>query len=431
MSRTTTPTTGGIPMDVDLARLTLGPIDTGACTVRLRPPRLSDGERWRTLRLRDRDSIEPYWSSSPLTWEQRHSPRRWARECLVAWTDMRAGRGYAGVVEIDGQLAGQLGFQVLDAAAGVVEITCWIETRWSGHRVMSRIGLALRDHLVTALGVTRIVAPISVDNAGAARFARALGFRREAVMARSFDAGGSPRDHALWALTSTDICAVAPVESAGPAAHRRGAGLPPAVLVAAGARLFAWRFRQRLRRHTPVGTVALSIPGHPDALVRSLVRSDAVERRRIRWAGTHQDRTATTGLGHQLRDRWHARSGPGTPAGLVLVWTADGRYAGEFRLSDPGMSGHSAHLTAWADPAHAATALHAAALAAVTGHAFGALGLRRLAAEIPTGDTLSARLFAAAGFVCEGVLRDHPGPTGVRTDHELWALTTTGQERHP
>lgn len=424
MSRTTTPTTSGIPVDVDLSRLTLGPIDTGACTVRLRPPRLSDAERWRTLRLRDRASIEPYWSSSPLTWEQRHSPRRWARECLVAWADMRAGRGYAGVVEIDGQLAGQLGFQVLDAAAGVVEITCWIESRWAGHRVMSRIGLALRDHLVTALGVTRIVAPISVDNAGAAGFARALGFRREAVMVLSLDAGGSPRDHALWAFSGTDRCAVTPAEPAGLTPHRRGLGLPPAVLVIAAVRLLAWRFHRQLRRHSPVGSVALPVPGHPNALVRSVVRSDEPERARVRWGGVPPPAADSPGW-------WPRRSGPGTSAGLVLAWTVDGRYAGEFRLSDPGMSGHAAHLVAWADPAHAGTPAHVAALTAVTGHAFSTLGLRRLAAEIPTGDTTSPATCAAAGFVREGVLRDHPGPTGVRTDHELWALTTTGQERHP
>ncbi|MFF2083071.1 GNAT family N-acetyltransferase [Nocardia sp. NPDC058176] len=398
MSRTTT---SRARSTTDLSRITLGPVDTGAYVIRLRGPQLSDAALWREIRLRDRRWIEPYSISSPLAWERRHTARRWARECMVAWADMRAGRRYSAVIEVDGEFAGQAEFYVVDTASRTVEFSGWIDSRWAGRRVMVQISAMVVQYLFTSLGVTRIIAPIAPDNEAAVRCVRSLGFRREATMALSFDAGGAPRDHALWALTPADVPAggypgietSAVRQSATPPAPPRATGGPsPAVVATAATRLLAWRIWHRLRWRPRIDPVSLTVPHHPAVVVHTLTP-------------TRRRRT------------------PRSPAGLILVLRVDGRYAGGFRFYDPELPGHALGLYSWADPGLATVDVRAAALRAVVDYGFTTLGLRRISAEIPTGDPVAPAVAAAAHFTREGVLRDHCGPTGLRTDHALWATT--------
>ncbi|MFD6397032.1 GNAT family N-acetyltransferase [Nocardia sp. NPDC060249] len=420
------------PNDSELSQLILGPVRHNGHSIRLRPPRMSDFAAWREIRLHDRAHIEPFWSTSPLPWDRRHTARRWARECLLARVDMRAGRCYAGAIEVDGQFVGQLEYCVIDTATGTAESSAWIDARWAGHGVITVAGAMLLDYGVTVLGLVRVVAPISPANLPAAGSVRALGFRKEATMASAFDAGGSLRDHALWAWTARDCSA--PVTSAiapqleAPSADRFSrAGSPsPAIIAIAALRLLLWVVTHRLRRYTLVRAVRITVADAPAISVRSLSRVD-----RVGWqaaATAHCARLAPIDR-HRHRREWHralrnARHGLRSPAGLVLVLRADGRYAGEIRLFEPTMSGRVARLSAWADPELVAAAQLGAALRAVAEHGFGELGLRRIAAEVPSADLLSNAVVAAAGFTEEGVLHDHCGPTGVRADHRLWALTT-------
>jgi len=55
------------------------------------------------------------------------------------------------------------------------------------------------------------------------------------------------------------------------------------------------------------------------------------------------------------------------------------------------------------------------ALELLVGYGFGVLGLHQLYANIPTGNTASARLFEGRGFVCRGIKKD-------------WLLTADGWE---
>ncbi|APE35082.1 hypothetical protein BOX37_15265 [Nocardia mangyaensis] len=386
----------------------MGPVDIGACVIRLRRPQLSDAALWHEIRLRDRRWIEPYSISSPLDWERRHLPRRWARECFVAWADMRAGRRYSGVIEVDGQFAGQAEFYIVDKESRTVEFSGWIDSRWAGRGVMVQTSAMVANYLFTSLGITRIIAPISLDNAAAIRCVRSLGFQREATMALSFDVGGSPRDHALWALTSADVpdagfpgieTAAVRQSAAMPTAPRRSGGPSPAVVALAAGRLLAWQTWQRLRWRPRIEPASLAVPNHPAVVVHTLA---PLGRRRT----------------------------PRSPTELILVLRVDGRHAGEFRLYEPDLPGHALGLHSWADPDLADIGVRAAALRQVVDFGFTVLGLRRISAEIPTSDPVSLSVAAAAGFTHEGVLRDHRGPTGLRTDHALWARTTpTTDER--
>ena len=62
------------------------------------------------------------------------------------------------------------------------------------------------------------------------------------------------------------------------------------------------------------------------------------------------------------------------------------------------------------------------ALAALLGHAFGPMGLRRIEAEIDPRNVASARLVQRLGFTREGLLRQRWVTKGEATDVEIHGL---------
>lgn len=74
--------------------------------------------------------------------------------------------------------------------------------------------------------------------------------------------------------------------------------------------------------------------------------------------------------------------------------------------------------------AHAAgRGLMGEALRLLVAHAFGALGLHRLEANIQPGNTASIGLVRSAGFRLEGYSPDFLHIDGAWRDHERWAIT--------
>ncbi|WP_280266003.1 GNAT family N-acetyltransferase, partial [Nocardia wallacei] len=182
----------------------LGPLTLRGRTVAVRPPRPGDHPHWRRLRLRDRALIEPFWYSSRLDWAERHTEKQWLREYLVSRAESRAGRRLPGVIEIDGRFAGQCELCSIDLRRGTAEMSIWIDSRLARHGFGGVAAGLVIDYGFQTLGLARIVAPISPGNIAAAHGAAELGFVREALMTRYFDAGGARRDHELWALTRDD-----------------------------------------------------------------------------------------------------------------------------------------------------------------------------------------------------------------------------------
>ncbi|QIS03621.1 GNAT family N-acetyltransferase [Nocardia brasiliensis] len=436
-----------------LARSRLGPVPLRAGTVVLRPPRLADYPLWRHIRLRDRRHIEPFWYSSALDWDARHSAAHWVRECLMIRAEARAGRRLATVIEVDGRFAGQIELGTIDPATGTAEMGIWVDATVARHGIGGLAAAMLLDHGFTRLGLRRVTAPISPANLAAAHGAAGVGFRREALMGRYFDVGGARRDHELWAVTVADR---PPDGFAGHwlARHDRpdAAALPEPVdpvplavpklaMVLAGARFYAGR---AVHLFDPLGTpppIRLADPDHPEVVIRTRRPTDWRGWRAARARGrTVLDPDAASAepawaaqhtWSRWLREYLRTRAGLRAPGGLVLAVEVDGVYAGEARLFDRDMFDRNARMFVWVDPAHPAHVRVAATRALLT-LAFGPLGLCRVATTIAPGDRAAAEIAARVGMAHEGRLRCSVDATGRRADHDLWAITTpTPPERAP
>ncbi|HEX2301010.1 MAG TPA: GNAT family protein [Pseudonocardiaceae bacterium] len=186
-------------------RVRLGPVEVGERQVVLRSPQLSDGTDWCAIRLAERERIEPWWVSSPLSWEQRHTEAAWVSSWLGARRAARGGRALPLVVEVDGRLAGQCGLEWIDPFTGSGELGIWMDSR-IGRGGFGVIATALvLDHAFGVLGMNRITAPICVGNAAPRNGCRRLGMVCEGTMASFLHVGGRRRDHDLWAITADRI----------------------------------------------------------------------------------------------------------------------------------------------------------------------------------------------------------------------------------
>lgn len=180
----------------------LGPATRGGHVVLLRSPRMSDAPAWRSIRLRDRHLIEPFWLSSTRPWAERHSDCAWVEEVLSAGRNARAGRGLSLVIEVDGRFAGQFNLERIDRGAQSAEIGAWLDSSLAGRCIMRAAGTLVADHAFGAMGLRRITAPVCVDNAAAALAVMQFGMRREGTMASYLDVGGQRKPHDLWAITA-------------------------------------------------------------------------------------------------------------------------------------------------------------------------------------------------------------------------------------
>jgi ribosomal-protein-alanine N-acetyltransferase len=208
----------------------LGPREVVGHRVVLRSPRIADAAQWREARMRERERIEPWWASSRLTWDERHTDARWVTTVLQARREARAGRALPLVVEIDGHVAGQCGLEWISPHTGVAEMGIWMDSRWAGTGVTAVAAGMMVDHALTTLGLHRLTAPISEGNLAATWGAERLGMRCEGTMASFLEVGGKRRDHQLWALTSDNVPPGGFAEamlaaSAGPRTPRRA--VPP------------------------------------------------------------------------------------------------------------------------------------------------------------------------------------------------------------
>lgn len=119
------------------------------------------------------------------------------------------------------------------------------------------------------------------------------------------------------------------------------------------------------------------------------------------------------------RLRRDARAGLGLP----FVVELDGEFAGQLNVGGVTRgSMHSAHLGYWIDQRFAGRGVMPTAVALVTDHCFGQVGLHRVEVNIRPENAASRRVVAKLGFREEGLRRGFLHIAGDWRDHICYAL---------
>jgi ribosomal-protein-alanine N-acetyltransferase len=114
-----------------------------------------------------------------------------------------------------------------------------------------------------------------------------------------------------------------------------------------------------------------------------------------------------------------ARSGTSLPFAIRV----EGRLAGQVTIDNVVRGAmRSGHLGYWIDRAAAGRGMASLAVALVCDHAFGAVGLHRLQADIRPENGPSRRLVQRLGFTQEGLLRRYLDIDGDWRDHLTFSL---------
>ena len=114
-----------------------------------------------------------------------------------------------------------------------------------------------------------------------------------------------------------------------------------------------------------------------------------------------------------------ARMGTSVPLALRV----DGRLAGQVTVDNIVRGAMlSGHLGYWIDRGVSGRGVASTAVALVCDHAFGAVGLHRLQADIRPENVRSRRLVERLGFREEGLLRRYLDIDGAWRDHVTYAL---------
>lgn len=420
-------------------RVYLAPLPCAGHAVTVRSIRFSDYRRWREIRLRDQKLIEPYWTSSPLSWADRHSDAQWVRECLHQKYAARRRQILPLAIEIDGEFAGECSLYCGDGdgESPSAEIGIWLDSLSARHGIGVLAGAMVTDYGMKELGLHRVSAPICVDNHPAAHSAERGGMVREATMMRCLDVGGQHKDHELWAVTADQAppdgytAAVMRDMGADPSneptplqgrpalrerLHHTLRDLPNVARAAVTAARFSVGAPRRIMHdhpnmHVPAQLGPVDIPTVSptgDAAVRRIRLVDALS--------THEP----SYVGRRLKQS------------LVFDFELDGQRAGRLELCHLDSYHRTAELRALIDWAAADVDSAASACKLLSEYAFGDLKLVRLYATVPAcGDRSTELMMQQAGMSKEGTMSGAGVDSGGEfVDLDLWAKTSDGSRVH-
>jgi [ribosomal protein S5]-alanine N-acetyltransferase len=118
----------------------------------------------------------------------------------------RNGQGLPFVIEVDGQLAGQLNVtSITYGSLSSATIGYWIAERFAGRSATPLATALATDHCFQALGLHRMEICIRPENAKSLRVVEKLGFRYEGLRRRFIHINGDWRDHFCFALVTEEV----------------------------------------------------------------------------------------------------------------------------------------------------------------------------------------------------------------------------------
>ncbi|HET6826185.1 MAG TPA: GNAT family protein [Amnibacterium sp.] len=171
-------------------------------SVGIRPIRLRDARAVERELVEGRSWMREWEATSPrgsIGFDTRGSIR-------ALQQNARNGQGLPFVIEVDGELAGQLNVTSISyGSLSSATIGYWIAERFAG-RNATPIAVALAtDHCFQALGLHRMEICIRPENAKSLRVVQKLGFRYEGLKRRYIHINGDWRDHFCFALVVEEV----------------------------------------------------------------------------------------------------------------------------------------------------------------------------------------------------------------------------------
>lgn len=172
----------------------------GAVTIR--PVRIRDARALERALVENRTWLRQWEATNP------HGPmnfdvRTSIRSLLVA---ARAGTTIPFVIEVDGELVGQLnvsgmGYGSLSSAS----IGYWVVESVAGRGITPTAVALATDYCLQSAGLHRIEICIRPENRASLRVVEKLGFRYEGLRRRYIHINGAWRDHFSYALTTEEL----------------------------------------------------------------------------------------------------------------------------------------------------------------------------------------------------------------------------------
>lgn len=184
----------------------LGPVETAAGDVALRPLSRRDFAAWQRFRLRDKELLQRWEATSAESWSQRHSLAAWRQARAVLSAAARAGGCLPFVITVDGEFAGQLTLGGISRGALCSGwVGYWVGAHVTGKGVATAAVALAVAHALGPVGLHRVEATIDPANSGSLAVVRHLGLREEGLLRRYLDIAGAWRDHLLYAMTAEEL----------------------------------------------------------------------------------------------------------------------------------------------------------------------------------------------------------------------------------
>lgn len=183
----------------NLASVRKGALKFGS--VELRDLKKRDARKLQTLLIKDRAWLSPWEATTPGI---RYPVD--ARDLISNLLyQQRKGSGLAFVIEVEGELAGQINVaNILYGSVSSASIGYWIGKDFAGRGAMP-IAVALTiDHLFDELHLHRVEIDIRPENDASLRVVQKLQLREEGLKERFIHIDGQWRDHRIFAITAEE-----------------------------------------------------------------------------------------------------------------------------------------------------------------------------------------------------------------------------------
>lgn len=171
-------------------------------TVSIRPIRLRDARPLERELLDNRGWLRKWEATNPhgaLSFDVRASIRS-------LQTNARGGFGLPFIIELDGELAGQLNVSSISyGSLSSATIGYWVSERFAGLGITPAAVALASDFAFFQAGMHRIEICIRPENTPSLRVVEKLGFRYEGLRRRYIHINGDWRDHFCFALVVDEL----------------------------------------------------------------------------------------------------------------------------------------------------------------------------------------------------------------------------------